>query len=1014
MSKLEPVTPGGLLLEEFLKPMGISIFLILLITAISVTARADWEIQHSLVSQSGSFMPAVYPQERDGNISLNAVWGSADGRVFAVGERGAVLVWNGTGWQDMSGDTDVTFRAVWGTAGDNVYAVGSTNEKGIIRHYDGSRWQEMQSATYQRLNAVWGPAADDLFAVGDNGTIVHFNGTVWSPMASGTDEDLIHIHGISATDIIAVGRLETVLHYDGASWAQVSPQRGNGGLYLDMAWSDGKEKVLANASGGTLLQFDGTQWAELASGALFERIVGVWGQGETAWVAGIDTDSRYLLAAYSAGKWVRISGWDGGLWPLCVSLSSTGPVWVLGRTDLSDQILKYDGSVWETLGTETPGFIFSAVWGKDPSNVIAVGQGGMIRRYDGQAWDEETAPVAVDLLDVWAGPETDFFAVGKSGTVLRRDADGGWQPVASHTEVTLNAVRGDSRGRIYIAGDGGTILLWDGQGCTPMESGTAQDLTGIWISADDTLYVAGKGAVFQTYQAGHWAPFAAPLPEGATDFTSIWGTSAEGIWAAISSNTSKPQLYHYDGTAWGIDYDIYGADRIRGTAGQESFFIVRGGGDLYRTDGDTWSRMVPQKGVGLYDIWATQTDRFLVGDQGMILHQVLPDTTPPRVLSVSPAAGSTDFPVGGILGNSQPIVIRFSEPVDGGTLAVSIRDAVGNSLAPVPGSFLTGSAVVQGWIYTFAPETTYTVTVPAATRDFAANPMEADYAWSFTTQAVEDPADGGNWVTEKLWMRARINTGDQGEIEGRWLQGGTDTTARGDRVIWGYFYADPADVSWGNRENPDLFVKIWFDFTGSLYISYFHVSVPEIKVWSSFPGSSRIDRPYFIGNYATLCHRHVGHFYYFNPESGTYLYQTSHQFENGAPPAGYTQSTIPGGYGLAGNGLRIGAVIRTEDKGPIEGLWRAGGEAATSRGDRVLWGYFYADPGIMSWGSPENPDLFVKAWYDVSGAVFLDFFHVSVPNIDVFSELPVTGAYENQGTTTLENRLIEHRYWQSN
>jgi hypothetical protein len=166
----------------------------------------------------------------------------------------------------------------------------------------------------------------------------------------------------------------------------------------------------------------------------------------------------------------------------------------------------------------------------------------------------------------------------------------------------------------------------------------------------------------------------------------------------------------------------------------------------------------------------------------------------------------------------------------------------------------------------------------------------------------------------------------------------------------------------------------------------------------------------FRGNTATLSHRHVGHFYYYQPESGTYLYNTSYQFENGEAPDGYTQSTIPGGYDLAENGLRIGAIIQTENMGPIEGIWRQGGQATTERGDKVLWGYFYADPAIMNWGSAENPDLFVKAWYDVSGAVFLNFFHVSVPDIDVFSEMPVTGIYNNQGTTTLGNRFIEHRY----
>jgi hypothetical protein len=77
----------------------------------------------------------------------------------------------------------------------------------------------------------------------------------------------------------------------------------------------------------------------------------------------------------------------------------------------------------------------------------------------------------------------------------------------------------------------------------------------------------------------------------------------------------------------------------------------------------------------------------------------------------------------------------------------------------------------------------------------------------------------------------------------------------------------------------------------------------------------------------------------------------------------------------------------------------------------VVWGYFFASADTVSWGSQQNPDLFVKIWFDVGGAVFVDFFHVSVPDIEVYSELPNNGSYDNRGTTILSDRFIEHRYY---
>ncbi len=110
--------------------------------------------------------------------------------------------------------------------------------------------------------------------------------------------------------------------------------------------------------------------------------------------------------------------------------------------------------------------------------------------------------------------------------------------------------------------------------------------------------------------------------------------------------------------------------------------------------------------------------------------------------------------------------------------------------------------------------------------------------------------------------------------------------------------------------------------------------------------------------------------------------------------------------GLGGSDL----AIHTEEKGPIEAVWRLGGQSDTAGGHQVAWGHFYADPSDVDWGSPENPDLFVKIWFDAGGRTDVNFFHVSVPDIEVHSDFPNDGTYDQKGTTVLENRYVRQVY----
>ncbi len=258
----------------------------------------------------------------------------------------------------------------------------------------------------------------------------------------------------------------------------------------------------------------------------------------------------------------------------------------------------------------------------------------------------------------------------------------------------------------------------------------------------------------------------------------------------------------------------------------------------------------------------------------------------------------------------------------------------------------------------------------------------------------------GTLVTDDLWIRAIINTEDKGPIEAVWKKGGESTNARGDRAIWGHFYASPNDESWGSANNPDLYVKIWYDVVDKRWdVNYFHVSVPDIEVYSQYPYNTGQQ----MHGLTTMSRRYIRQYY----KGGSAAQDEN--YEDGLPATGYYQGNNPTANNTI-NYLSIGSTIKTEEKGPVSGIWRLGGTDTTARGDQVVWGFFYANPSDVSWGNKDNPDLYVKIWFDVSGRIDVNFFHVSVPEIEAYSGYPWSGSYMQKGTTIMADRYILQQY----
>jgi len=177
---------------------------------------------------------------------LRGIWGTSASNVFAVGESGTILHYDGSGWSPMNSGTTEYLYSIWGSSGTDIYSVGAA---GTILHFNGSRWSPEESGTIENLRGVWSSSETDMFIVGDNSSILHFDGSSWSPMESGSTAWLLGIWGSSGTDVFAVGG-----YYNGS------------GVWFDRdSWD-----------GGVILHYDGSSWSEMKND-IAEQIYSIWG-----------------------------------------------------------------------------------------------------------------------------------------------------------------------------------------------------------------------------------------------------------------------------------------------------------------------------------------------------------------------------------------------------------------------------------------------------------------------------------------------------------------------------------------------------------------------------------------------------------------------------------------------------------------------------------------------------------------------------------------------------------------
>jgi hypothetical protein len=220
--------------------------------------------------------------------SLHDVWGSAASNVWGVGDKGEMVRWDGSAWTLFRydgtsvaarglGDYDMpasayTLRGVWGSAANNVFAVG---DSGVVLRYNGTAWTRMTTGTTAQLNDVWGSGASDVYAATATGRLLRFNGTAWSFVAGVQAPGALRsVWGSASNNVYAVGDGGIMYRYNGSSWQRVRlPTR----QVLYAVWGTGASNVYAAGGGGALYRYNGTAWTPEKAQNGASHIQGFWG-----------------------------------------------------------------------------------------------------------------------------------------------------------------------------------------------------------------------------------------------------------------------------------------------------------------------------------------------------------------------------------------------------------------------------------------------------------------------------------------------------------------------------------------------------------------------------------------------------------------------------------------------------------------------------------------------------------------------------------------------------------------
>lgn len=285
------------------------------------------------------------------------------------------------------------------------------------------------------LLGIGGTAPSNVLASGEDSTIYHFDGAMWKPIALPaelTSRALRAVAGkLNGAVTYVAGDSGTILTWRNGSMTQVA---GIADMRLRaIALGDSpalQAAVVGEAGAAVILSGSGAARTDRIGSADLFAICRRPATSPISFLVGgiiplssnrtfaVEWDGRSVLTAQLTSQSIDPSGVHsmacGGA-RLHIAATANGT--------LLENVVTGDGTApledrWKVVSAPTEGKIIRSLWSYGDSFAIAVGEDGMILRYDGSTWTKMTSNVTSDLQAVWGTSPLNIYAVGDNATVL--------------------------------------------------------------------------------------------------------------------------------------------------------------------------------------------------------------------------------------------------------------------------------------------------------------------------------------------------------------------------------------------------------------------------------------------------------------------------------------------------------------------------------------------------------------------------------------------------------------------
>ncbi len=546
--------------------------------------------------------------------NLITVRGRSATDIWAVGERGIALHWDGTCWARILPGNAQTLRAAWPASGNTWWFAGAG---GSLLTWDGSNWTSQTLAEQLTFHDIEGASGTSAIAVGQAGALYTFNGQQWRPQSwdAGTSSapELLAVLPMSNTEAWAVGRNGTIVRGVDGGWSRSNSPTS---VHL-VAIASGADAGTAYAVGsGVLATYANSTWTASSFATSATPLNGVWtsagvtrivGPSSTIYVVGTSTTEPSGTPQVLNSIW----GNDTALWAV----------------GLSGSIVRRAGGPW----SEFPGGVarhINAFWGTDELNLWAAGEHALVMRRADDRWGPVAPPAQgaqVTFRALWgsgdsllAAENTPTATGGTSGKV-HQFQNGKWTQIASFANNGVNALWGTpDQASLWAVGDRGLLRRRDQAGTWGNEAnattGTTQ-FNAVWgASAAEVWAVGAGGAIFRRDNtSGAWGSQRLSV---ATDLFGLWGSGPRDVWAVGLNGAA----WRYNGTAW-TQVSTGVTQTLRAIAGRsaDSVWAVGDNGTITYWNGSNWTPQVSGVSEDLRAVWVTQGSVWVAGTNGTVL-----------------------------------------------------------------------------------------------------------------------------------------------------------------------------------------------------------------------------------------------------------------------------------------------------------------------------------------------------------------------------------------------------------